>query len=268
MTRWALWIFLIGIPIIIVVIAYIAGSYPGKEQVVLAALTAALVSVTAFYVYLTSQTVKASNKQAEIMLNAEYNTATPVIKLKVEGRGQIKITWENVGKGPALNLRCWIEDNKHPELQADKMSSTAIAVGESDMGFVSADIHTGIKDYVLDAGCVRAKYESIFKNKTYESCLLLSPDTDPKFIYHEVNRDGTCENYEQSLAESKDLIKTGFDDIRKDIQTNFRFTLIAIAITVGAIAVTIVRYDNVMGAVFLVFMLGIFCAAFYRRRLQ
>ena len=118
-----------------------------------------------------------------------------------------------------------------------------------------ADIHTGIKDYVLGAGCVKAKYESIFKNKTYESCLLLSPDTAPNLTYHEVNRDSTWENYEQSLAESKDLIKMGFDDIRKDIQTSFRYTLIAIAITVGGIGVTVVKYDNVMGAVFLVFML-------------
>lgn len=73
-----------------------------------------------------------------------------MVKLEVEGRGQPKITCENVGKGLALNLRCWIEDEEHPELLEDQTSITAIALGESATAFVSADIDTGIWDYGLN----------------------------------------------------------------------------------------------------------------------
>lgn len=70
-------------------------------------LSAALVAVTAVYVYLTSRTVNASNRQAEIMLNAEFNAAAPVIKLHAGTSGStVNVDFQNVGKGPALNFKC------------------------------------------------------------------------------------------------------------------------------------------------------------------
>ena len=213
MTRWALWIFLIGILIIIVaaayIAAYVAGYYPGKEQVVLAALTAALVFVTATYVYLTSKAVEASNKQAEIMLNAEYNAAAPVIKLEAGGTGDISIAWENVGKGPALNFQCWIEDEEHAELRAGKKVKfhTAIAAGESGLD----TIHMEIQGYKLGVGYVRARYQSVF-GKTYESCLIFSTDPAPELKYGEAKEDSTGEpnssNPQQNSETQKGVMLT------------------------------------------------------------
>ncbi len=201
-------------------------------------LAATLIAITTLYVYWTSQTVKAANRQAEIMLNAEYNAAAPVVKLEVEGRGQIKVTCENIGKGPALNLRCWVEDKEHPELREDKVFSTAVAAGEPYVSFISADIDTGIKDYMLRVGCVMAQYESIFK-KTYESSLLLSTDADPQLTYREVEGNSTAESSPSGAPEGDE---TQLDRIEKGVKkaslVSVRFTLLAIgfAVLIGSMS--------------------------------
>lgn len=232
MTKRELSIFTGGILAVIALVGGTVGHFIGLEQAFIAGLTAALVYVTAFYVYLTSQTVEAANKQAQIMLSTEFNAAAPVIKLEVKGRGQISVTWENIGKGPALNLQCWIEDEGHPELREYKTSSTAIAVGKSDTGFICADLHTGIQDYVLQVGCVRVQYESVFKNKTYESCLVFSTDATPELTYREVNGGGTAQGAETQL-----------DRIERSIQnatlSSTRFTILAIGLAAVIASVSI-----------------------------
>jgi hypothetical protein len=176
-------------------------------------LSATLIAVTALYAYWTSQTVKAANRQAQIMLNAEYDAAKPVVKLEVEGRGQLKVTCENIGKGPALNLRCWVDDKEHPELQEVKVFGTAVAAGEQYVSFVSADIHTGIKDYTLRVGALIAHYESIFK-RTYESSLLVSTNANPKLTFREVTENAM----DKSSPSGAEINETQLDRIEKGIK--------------------------------------------------
>ena len=51
-----------------------------------------------------------------------------------------------------------------------------------------ATIHTGIPEYKLGVGHVRAQYESVFKI-TYESRLFFSENATPELKYGEANRD-------------------------------------------------------------------------------
>lgn len=174
-------------------------------------LTAGLIAVTALYVYLTSRNVETANKQAEIMLNAEHNAAAPVVTLfaSAEEAENITVDWKNIGKGPALNIRCWIEDDAHPELQTgQKMSSrTHIAVNEKGR----FDLRTGIKGYTLGVGYVRAQYQSVF-GKTYESCLIFSTNSPPELKYGEAKEDSTgkpnSSNAEQGSETQKGVALT------------------------------------------------------------
>ncbi len=57
--------FIVGMAAFIALVVGLVGALVGLEQGFISGLTAAMVYVTAFYTYLTSQAVKASNKQAE-----------------------------------------------------------------------------------------------------------------------------------------------------------------------------------------------------------
>ena len=112
MTKRQLTIFLIGIISVIVAVGVSVAIKVGLEQAFLAALTAALVYVTATYVYLTSQVVSASKQQTEIMNNQQLNSAAPVMSLATykaplpwEGdTGEIGVVCANIGKGPECSI--------------------------------------------------------------------------------------------------------------------------------------------------------------------
>lgn len=167
------------------------GYYVGLEQAFTAALTAALVYVTGAYALFTFQIVRASDKQARIMSEQQVNSAAPVITLEVRRQKptpnelEVDLGWMNIGKGPALNLRCWIEDPEHPELRVQHRAicRTAVEVALRDT-MCEVTIHTGITNYKLGLGYIRAQYESIF-NRTYESSLFFPENTAPELKYGE-----------------------------------------------------------------------------------
>lgn len=192
MSRLQLVIFVVGIVVVIAAVGVTVANKVGLEQAFQAALTAALVYVTAAYVALASQIVKVSKQQAGIMVDEQLNSAAPVIVLEAAHRKgpsknevEIEVRWMNIGKGPALNFRCWIEDGEHPELRVRQKAicRTAVEVALSDTVAIGT-IHTGILEYTLGVGYVRAQYESVFK-KTYESCLLFSENAAPELKYGE-----------------------------------------------------------------------------------
>ena len=150
-------------------------------------LTGALVGVTTVYVVFTYKVVRTMRDQ-------QKNNVAPVVRLSCrESRGanevELNVGWMNIGKGPALNFRCWIEDPEHPELRAPgrAICRTAIEVALSDV-ISPAIIHTGIPDYKLGVGYIRAQYESVF-NITYESCLSFPENAAPELRYREVKKD-------------------------------------------------------------------------------
>jgi len=151
-------------------------------------LTAALVFATAYYAYSTKQILDESRKQAsiaskqvEIMLNGQFQAEAPVIKLKATGETDIRIDIENSGKGPALNIKCWIDDPKHPELNMKTISWSAVAVGASYFNLII----TGIRGYTLHNINIEAQYESVF-HRRYESRLVFSDDVHPILLYSEI----------------------------------------------------------------------------------
>ncbi|MDE2685901.1 MAG: hypothetical protein OXI16_00160 [Chloroflexota bacterium] len=68
----------------------------------------------------TSEQVKATREAVRVALNAEQNSVAPLVKLNAERVDfgevvdkfdveQIRITFENIGNGPALNAKIWLE---------------------------------------------------------------------------------------------------------------------------------------------------------------
>ena len=158
------------------------------------AVLATLVGVTYKYVQHTKKMSEEMKKQANIMLDGNYNAVAPVMKLvglKTGGSGVIRIEWENVGMGPALNFRCWIEDEENPQLRSlGKLTYRAVVpTGNSPtQQFDNAkNVPTGIEDYELGkgSGYLRAQYKGIFGEKTYESCLMFTSPNEFELKYGE-----------------------------------------------------------------------------------
>ena len=109
----------------------------------------------------------------EIALNAELNSAAPLVKLEakeaaVVGAGLIQVTYTNIGKGSALNFQCWIDHDELPHLQAlsQRRVSTAVGVGESSTLTWSLDDNE-LPQLRLGAD-ISAQYEDIF-GRVFES---------------------------------------------------------------------------------------------------
>jgi hypothetical protein len=203
MSRLQLGVFIGCLILVIVIVGASVGCYVGLEQAFTAALTAALVYVTAAYAFFTLQIVKTSEKQARIMGEQQVNIAAPVITLKADRHIQIveefseqalkkyleveriyiKVAYMNIGKGPALNFRCWIEDPEYPELRAlsKAICQTAIEVTLTGSPYEGI-IKTEISNYCLGTAYIRAQYESIF-GITYESCLFFPTNAAPELKY-------------------------------------------------------------------------------------
>ena len=191
MTSKTLFLIAVVITFLIATVGGIVGYYVGLEEAFSAGLTAALVYVTACYVYLHSKNVEVANRQAEIMKNAQFNAVAPVIALGVKGTKIIWIDWRNIGTGPALNFRCWIEDVEHPQLRNVKKAVCLRAIAAGD-GPRNKNIDTEIEGYTLHTGMgyryLRAQYESVF-GKTYESRLISWTNAAPELKYGEVTND-------------------------------------------------------------------------------
>jgi ABC-type multidrug transport system fused ATPase/permease subunit len=143
------------------------------------ALTLSLVWVTAYYAFVTAKIMEINDKQANIALEAQFSSAVPIISLRVTPSpypavNQIIVTTYNMGKGPALNFRCWIEDSEYPSLKRKDniVYDTAIPIDTHR----NYDIDIPSKEYTLCNGYIRAQYESVF-GITYESTLIFPQNT-------------------------------------------------------------------------------------------
>ncbi len=102
-------IFIIGILAVIALVGGIMVRFVGLEQGFVAALTAALVYVTGFYVYLTSRTAETIKQSAEEAKEARLASSAPILlqrtvfRLPDERYFSHFVVW-NAGNGAAIEL--------------------------------------------------------------------------------------------------------------------------------------------------------------------
>jgi hypothetical protein len=176
---------------IVLVIALVGWSIPSSVSMadrIQTSITSAVLLVTAWYAYLTYQAVRVSREQSSLLTQSQYNAAVPVINLSVSqiisAEGSVlRISWQNVGKGPAINFRCWIEDEVFPILKTKPKSIWRTAIGVAlDSNQDWSSIETNIPNYKLGLGYVRAQYESIFDH-TYESTYTICENASPELKF-------------------------------------------------------------------------------------
>ncbi len=160
---------------ILLVVETIAGviwsAVSSDSNILLASATLALVIVTALYGWHTRQMAKANTKAAEIAMNSEQNAVIPILKITIAptiGKN-LRVSYENIGKGPALNLQCWLSHEELPALKSMDNRQNNCAVGAGDGGIFVWDTGAGLPDRHLGFDII-AQYDDIFR-RSFESRL-------------------------------------------------------------------------------------------------
>lgn len=124
-----------------------------------------------------------TDRMARTMEQQKHEALAPVIELDATGITDIEVGFLNIGVGPALNFRCWIEDSRYPHLRSSNQCISRRAVGTSHSDIASTGIiQTGLPNYSLGQGYIRAQYENVF-GLTYESCLVFREAVLPELKY-------------------------------------------------------------------------------------
>lgn len=202
--RRAIW-FIVGVTLFAISIILVERFAPfGVDRYIEIMILLALAIVTGIYARQTKiiadvtkqqaidieKQATASVKMAEEMREQRYSSARPVIEIEARGTKVVDISCTNIGVGPALNLRCWIEDEEHTGWRRGKTKVLCrMALGTGINNVAGKQIHTGIDGYTLHegkgSGYVRAQYEDAF-GRTYESCFISSTKAAPELKYGEV----------------------------------------------------------------------------------
>ena len=150
-----------------------------------------LVTVTCFYAWSAQRQAEANvtmaaatTKQAEIALNGQFNAAAPLVDVEAwnyefrDADTRINLVWRNIGTGPALNFRCWIEDEEYPQLRQIGKETYRAAIA-NDQDSYSWTVNVKIKGYRLGVGkgYLRAQYQSVFEIPYETAVIYETPDT-------------------------------------------------------------------------------------------
>ena len=129
----------------------------------------------------------ATTRAVEIAVNTELNSATPVIRLEaVQGGDGIRITYSNIGKGPALMVQIWILHDEFPHLMgaAHRHNEPAFGVGRDGVHPWTSAV--GLPELRLGADIV-AQYQDVFR-RVFESRLSFTADRQtPTLNYGLIN---------------------------------------------------------------------------------
>ena len=165
------------------------------SELVQSATLIILVLVTLWYAKSTYKLQTATNDYRvttqqifEVTRNAEINASAPVISLKVAiVDSKIRIEYENLGRGPALNFRVWLRvaGETFRYLESDKEKNaryrTAVAAGQS-----GSHSWIGLENRPLPSWSpgfdVLAEYRDIFR-QDFESRLAVVAEDDQSFHY-------------------------------------------------------------------------------------
>lgn len=118
----------------------------------------------------------------EVALNSERNTVFPIVSLTVDAAtpDQINVSYENIGRGPALNLRIWVEaeyDEQFSFLKSDEMKNRAFraALGVGLNGQLRWDNSEGTLPTRSSGFDIVAEYSDVFKQGFMSKLLIINP---------------------------------------------------------------------------------------------
>ena len=141
-----------------------------------------LVIVTGYYAWSTHKIYKVAS-------NAERNAVFPIVSIAAEvtNLDHIVISYENIGRGPALNLRIWLEREGEDQFwylksEAKKNEGFRAAVGVSRKGRREWDNSEEPLPTLSSGFDIVAEYTDVF-GQGFESKLVIVDSNDQEFFF-------------------------------------------------------------------------------------
>ena len=148
----------------------------------------------------TREQAEISRKATEIALDAAKNAVMPIVKVAFDGGSEttsetgkvcvksMGVAFRNIGKGPALNLRVWLEyfdDESGDPVRSHNKYIDVLAVKENgrfDWRFVEENLSRPGKAYGYE---VFAEYKDVYK-QMFRSCSNWLPGMQSEFSFGRV----------------------------------------------------------------------------------
>ena len=171
-----------GLGLLVALIWFTAPNWLSPSDTIQTMALAILVIVTVSY-------ARSTRKIYEIALNSERNGVFPIISITVAvtNQNQIAITYQNIGRGPALNLRIWLlaeHDKQFWYLKSDAMKNTDFAaeVGAGQGGKRRWNSKDGPLPSPTSGFDIVAEYTDVFQ-QALESRLVIVNTFDHEFKF-------------------------------------------------------------------------------------
>ena len=130
-----------------------------------------------------------TRKIHKVAVNAEMNAVFPIVNLTIDviSQDQIRVSYQNIGRGPALNLRIWLEREcaeQFDYLKSDAMKNKGFvaALGVSQNRQLEWDGSEGELPTRKDGFDVVAEYSDVFQ-QGFTSKLQIINSCDQEFSF-------------------------------------------------------------------------------------
>ena len=172
----------LGIVLMVALIYYTDPDWLSPSDTIQTMTLVVLIMVTVSY-------ARSTQKLYEVAQNAELNAVFPIISMTPEvlSPSQIRISYENIGRGPALNLRIWLELKGHAQFsylksEAKKNEGFRAAVGVNQSCQRQWDKTEGPLPTTSSGFDIVAEYTDVFQQK-FESRLTIINHYDHEFSF-------------------------------------------------------------------------------------
>ena len=172
----------LGLVLIAVLIRYTDPDWLTPSDTIQTITLAILVIVTFAY-------ARSTRKIYEVALNSEQNAVFPIISITAEAtnQNQILITYQNIGRGPALNLKIWVcadDEQLFAYLKSDEMKNRdfCAAVGVGQDGKREWNSTEGPLPTPTSGFDIVAEYTDVFQQR-FESRLVVVNAYDQEFSF-------------------------------------------------------------------------------------
>ena len=173
---------LLGLALLAALICYIDPDWLSPSDTIQTMTLVVLVIVTLSY-------SRSTRKIYEVALNAEKNAVSPIISIvaEVTNPHQILISYENIGRGPALNFKIWLEldnDEQFRYLKSEEMKNRSFraALGVGQQGQREWNSSEGVLPTRTSGIDIVAEYTDVFRQH-FQSKLVIVNTYDQGFHF-------------------------------------------------------------------------------------
>ena len=146
-------------------------------------------------VIVTVSYARSTRKIYEVALNSERNAVYPIVNLTAEETRQdyIRVSFQNIGRGPALNIRMWLEldyDQQFAYLNSEEMKGRSFraALGVGQQGQLEWSNSEGPLPTRTSGIDVVAEYTDVFRQR-FQSKLVIVNVYDQGFHFGKISEE-------------------------------------------------------------------------------